>query len=101
MVRKYGEKRRNFSLRAISPIPTVSSKTCTADTLKPRLVWERVNLDKPKILLSEHNFQFWVTTILSSANALNLDKSKILLSGKWLGNHPSEVTVKYVQHFRP
>ena len=34
--------------------------------------------------LSNTNFNFSVTFILSSANAFNLDKSKILLSGKGL-----------------
>ena len=33
--------------------PWCFQKTCTADTLKPGLVWERVNLDKCKILLLE------------------------------------------------
>ena len=34
--------------------------------------------------LSKTNFKFWVTFILSSANALNLDQSKLLLFGKEL-----------------
>ena len=42
--RKHYGKRRNCSLRAISPFPTVfSKKTCTVDTQKPWLIWERVN----------------------------------------------------------
>ena len=48
---KVGENGRKFSkrveytnvlLRAISPFPTVFSKTCTANTKKQALVWERV-----------------------------------------------------------
>ena len=38
--RKCCGKRRNCSWRAISPFHTAYSKTCTADTLKPGLVWE-------------------------------------------------------------
>ena len=67
MGRKHGGKRRNCSLRAISPFPTVFSegeiaryeqfflfpqcflKTNTADTLKPGLVWERVKQDIVKL----------------------------------------------------
>ena len=36
--------------------------------------------------LPNTNFNFWVRIILSSANALNLDQSKILSSGNGLKN---------------
>ena len=42
LVGKYLGKRRNCSLRAISPFPTVFSKGSTVDTYRPGLVWERV-----------------------------------------------------------
>ena len=37
------EKRRNCSLRAFSPFPTVFSKVLYCKRLKQYLVWERVN----------------------------------------------------------
>ena len=40
------EKRRNFSLCAISPFPTVFSKGFYCRQLKQELVWERVKLQK-------------------------------------------------------
>ena len=43
MGRKHCGKRRNCSLRAISPFPAVFSKDFYCDTQKPKLVWERVN----------------------------------------------------------
>ena len=44
MGRKHCGESRNCLLQAISPFFTVlPKKTCTADTLKPGLVWERVN----------------------------------------------------------
>ena len=44
MGRKHSRKRRNCLLRAIFHFPQCFQKTCTADTLKPGLVWERVEL---------------------------------------------------------
>ena len=43
MGRKHRGKRRNCSLRAISPFPTVFSKDLYCRHKKPGLVWERVN----------------------------------------------------------
>ena len=43
-------KRRNCSLWAISPFPTVFSKTCTADMCKQEIVWERVKQVGTKII---------------------------------------------------
>ena len=40
--RKHCGKRRNCSLRAISPLPTVFSKDLYFRLVKPGLVWERV-----------------------------------------------------------
>ena len=42
MGRKLCGKRKNCSLRAISLFPQYFQKTCTADTQKPGLVWERI-----------------------------------------------------------
>ena len=49
--RKHCGKRRNCSLRAISPFPVVFSKGLYCKQVKPGLVWERVNpLPNDKIL---------------------------------------------------
>ena len=51
MDRKHCGKRRNCSLRAISPFPTVFSKDLYYTHVQPGLVWERVNsLPNDKIL---------------------------------------------------
>ena len=95
MGKKHCWKRRNCSLRAISPFPTVFSKNLCCRPVKTRVCWERVNFQKKYSnseistearfsTLLKTNFNFWVTFILSSAIAFNLDKSRILSSGKKL-----------------
>ena len=44
MGRKHCEKRRNCSLRAISPFPTVFSKGCFPGASKGVIVWEWVKV---------------------------------------------------------
>ena len=49
---KHSGKRRNYSLRAISPFPTVFLKMFVLQTRKkPGLVWERVNPDNGELKL--------------------------------------------------
>ena len=50
---KHCEKTRNCSLRAISSFPIVFKQTCTADTLKPGLVWEKVKIPLPPVKRSK------------------------------------------------
>ena len=49
--RKQCGKRRNCSLRAIFPFPTVFSKDFTTDTKKAGFVWEKVILNRILTLL--------------------------------------------------
>ena len=49
MGRKHCGKRKNCSLRAIAPFPTVFSKDMYCRHVKPGLVWERFNLNFPPI----------------------------------------------------
>ena len=48
-------------------------------------------------ILPNENFNTWVTFILLSANAFNLDGSKILLSGKELSHIPRHALVCFFQ----
>ena len=64
-------KKRNCSLRAISPFPTVFSEACTANTVKPGLVWERVkdqtrHIAKGSILQETMTFfyKIWIDLII-------------------------------------
>ena len=62
-VRKHCGKRRNCSLRAISPFPTVFSKDLYCRHVKPGLVWVRVKVfhyqTKKKSILHERQMEFY------------------------------------------
>ena len=55
MGRKHCGKRRNCSLRAISPFPTVFSKDFYYRLVKKGLVWERVNVHVLSKFLSDNH----------------------------------------------
>ena len=98
MGRKHYGKRRNCSLRSISPFPTVFSRDLNGRHVKIRLVWERVddletrNLLKTlrkeeKMLVTSivpfsHNvfypFKSLITSILTSANAFSFVVCKVM-----------------------
>ena len=56
--RKHSRKRPNCSLRAISSFPPCFQKTCTADTLKPGLVLERIKTNEKLLKIYTKKFFF-------------------------------------------
>ena len=77
--RKNCEERRNCSSRAISPFPTVFSflNTCTVDTYKPGLVWERVKPFKISFVVNDLN-HFRIATKISPCPIENICRRQIL-----------------------